>query len=275
MKQRVLTALLLAPIAIAVVLFLPTGALAIVTAGMVLFTLWEITRLLGIRSPLLRVLPLLLAALIMGLLWWLPQPTVWWLTICVGVVWWFTVLIWLRHFSFGAAPTNGNRQIKLIAGLLTVIPAWVALLELHRNLPHGHAWALFALMLVWGADVFAYLAGRRWGTTKLAPRISPNKTRAGVGGALLGSAAVAIIASALLGARGWALIAMVGVALLAVAASVIGDLFESLLKRQANAKDSGTLFPGHGGLFDRTDSLFAALPFFVIGKVVVDILFGQ
>ncbi len=271
MKQRVVTALLLAPIAIATILFLPTAVVAVITAAIALFTLWEITRLLGMRSSVVRLLPLLVASAIMLLLWWLPNPTAWWVTIGIGVLWWFLVMVWLRHASFGAAPTHGNRLLKLIAGLVTVIPAWLALLELHRSLPHGHAWALFALMLVWGADVFAFLVGRRWGTTKLAPRISPNKTHAGVVGALAGSAVVAIIGGALLGARGWVLVAIIGVAMLAVGASVFGDLFESLLKRQANVKDSGNLFPGHGGLYDRTDSLFAALPFFVVGKALIDL----
>jgi phosphatidate cytidylyltransferase len=127
---------------------------------------------------------------------------------------------------------------------------------------------------VWVADTAAYFAGKRYGTRKLAPRISPNKTTAGAWGALAGAAALALAAGLLLGERGLALAALVGLALLVVGASIAGDLFESLLKRQAGVKDSGTLFPGHGGLLDRFDSLFAAIPVFAAGKALLDLAFG-
>lgn len=272
MKQRTLTALVLAPVAIALVLLLPSPAFALLTAAMSMLALWEWTNLLGIRSMPGRGAVLLATAAILVLLWLARDQPLWWFVIGAGVLWWVLVLFWLGHFTFAAAPTPTHRAIKLAAGALAVIPAWVALLEIHRQPEHGRGWALFALALVWAADIAAYLAGSRYGSTRLAPRISPGKTTAGVWGALAGSALVAVIGGCLFGARGGALIAVVVLGLLAVAASIVGDLFESLIKRQASVKDSGTLFPGHGGLFDRLDSAFAALPVFALGKALLDLL---
>lgn len=121
-------------------------------------------------------------------------------------------------------------------------------------------------MLVWVGDIGAYFFGRRFGNVKLAPTISPGKTREGLYGELLMSGLFAA-------AAGWwlldqdrqAIAALVGLSLVTVIFSVVGDLFESLIKRQSASKDSGTLFPGHGGMLDRLDSMFAALPIFVAG----------
>lgn len=129
-------------------------------------------------------------------------------------------------------------------------------------------------MLVWAADTGAYFVGKRYGNAKLAPRVSPNKTRAGAWGALLVGGIVALVGSAWLGARGGMLVALLVLAFITVLASILGDLVESLLKRQANVKDSGALFPGHGGLLDRVDSVFSAIPVFVAGKALLGLLFA-
>ncbi|MGA9341518.1 MAG: phosphatidate cytidylyltransferase [Rhodanobacteraceae bacterium] len=272
MKQRILTALVLAPVAVAMVLLLPTPLFALLTAFISLLALWEWTNLLGLRSTTARLAVLAANALLLVLLWGVRDQAFWWDVIGLGIVWWLLVLVWLGNFSFAAAPTRINRAIKLIAGTLVVIPAWAAVIALHRQPQHGHGWALFALALVWAADIAAFFAGSRYGTRKLAPRISPGKTTAGVWGALAGSALFALVACLVLDARGAGLIGLIAIALLAVAASIVGDLFESLIKRQAQVKDSGSLFPGHGGLFDRLDSVFAALPVFAIGKLLLDLL---
>jgi phosphatidate cytidylyltransferase len=150
-----------------------------------------------------------------------------------------------------------------------VVPAWVAAWLIHREPSAGPLWTLFVLMLIWVADVSAYFAGRRFGQHKLAPRISPGKTREGVYGALVGTALFA-------GVAGWLIEPVpVGHALLIVLAtvtvlfSIVGDLFESLIKRQSNLKDSGSLLPGHGGMLDRIDSVLAALPIFVCGRYLI------
>jgi phosphatidate cytidylyltransferase len=133
----------------------------------------------------------------------------------------------------------------------------------------GFVYLLSVLVVVWLADIAAYFAGRRWGRRKLAPAISPGKTWAGVGGAVAAVLAVALLVAALapqLPAFSTLLLQRlpltVALALLValVALSIAGDLFESLLKRQVGAKDSGRLLPGHGGVLDRIDALIAVLP---------------
>ncbi len=130
------------------------------------------------------------------------------------------------------------------------------------------------MMLVSVADTAAYFTGRRFGKVKLCPQISPNKTIAGVYGALASGAILSAIGGWLLHVRGLAWLALIALALVTVIASIIGDLFESLVKRQAGVKDSGTLFPGHGGMFDRLDGMFAALPVFALGKALLDLALG-
>src|SRR5690606_17335644 len=133
------------------------------------------------------------------------------------------------------------------------------LVRLHE---HGPAVMLFLLLLVVAADVGAYFAGRRFGRNKLAPRVSPGKTWEGVIGGLLGAALIALAGGAWFGVP---LVPFVALCVVAVLASIVGDLTESLFKRHAGVKDSGTLLPGHGGVLDRVDSVTAAAPVFLIG----------
>lgn len=274
LKQRTITALVLAPIGVAIVLLLPTSALSVFTGLTVVIGLWEWTRMAGFTSRPLRSAAVAIVVLLLVTLWWLRNEPLAWYLIAAGVAWWLVATLWLRNFSFGAAPTRENAAIKLLAGLLATIPAWIALSKLHAEPHRGPAWALLALVLVWGADTAAYFTGKRFGKAKLAPQISPNKTIAGVYGALGCGALIAAVAGWLLDLRGIALVALIALALLTVVASVIGDLFESLVKRQAGVKDSGNLFPGHGGMFDRLDGVFAALPVFALGKALLDLAFA-
>ena len=144
-----------------------------------------------------------------------------------------------------------------ITGALVLLPAWVAVSQLQANPA-----ALLALLgVVWLADSAAYFAGRVWGRTKLAPRISPGKTWEGVAGAVTAVAVYYVVLYFFSAAREWFGVVR-GAALFAgvVALSIIGDLFESWAKRGAGVKDSGRLLPGHGGVLDRIDGLVAALP---------------
>ena len=274
LKQRTLTALILAPLAIAIILLLPTIGFALVVAAVSLLALWEWTRLASVDTTAPRVIFIAMNAIALLLLWQLRASPFAWYVIGAGVAGWLLSLLWLRHFSWAAAPTRENAGLKLAAGELAVLPAWLALVHLHGDADNGPAWALLAVLLVWAADIGAYFAGKSFGTTKLAPRISPNKTTAGAWGALVVAGFVAVAGAWLLGMRGAALGALFALALLSVLASILGDLIESLLKRQANVKDSGTLFPGHGGLLDRLDSVLAAVPVFVAGKALLDLAFA-
>jgi len=268
--QRTLTALLLAPLAILIILLPPTWLFALIAGAAFLGAQWEWTQLSGLKSPVARAALLAVTVLLFALLWWARGLAVWSLMLVVGVAWWVAACIWLRHFAFGAAPTIENRNLKLLAGAFVTIPAWVALLCIHDDgKPNGHWWTLLALLVVWAADIGAYFSGRFLGKRKLAPQISPGKTWAGVYGAFVAGALVVGVGGWLLDVRGVQLAGLMLLAVITVAASIVGDLIESLMKRHAKVKDSGTLFPGHGGLLDRLDSVFAALPVFALGKLLL------
>jgi phosphatidate cytidylyltransferase len=138
------------------------------------------------------------------------------------------------------------------AGFAVLVPAGLAMVRLEPLV------VLLVLVLVWIADSAAYFVGRAWGRRKLAPSISPGKTWEGVAGGLIGAALYAIILAFFTDRGAW--LALVVTALLLGMVSIVGDLFESAVKRQAGVKDSGSLLPGHGGILDRIDSATAALP---------------
>jgi phosphatidate cytidylyltransferase len=148
------------------------------------------------------------------------------------------------------------------------VPAWVALNRLRLDFDRGAEWVLFALILVWVADIGAFFVGRRFGRTRLAPSVSPGKTWEGVVGGTIASALVAV------GGSAWfniPLLRFLPLCLAVVAFSIVGDLTESLLKRFAGMKDSGSLFPGHGGVMDRIDSVTGAAPILFFGLVALGV----
>ena len=276
-KTRLLAALIMAPIAILSVLFLPTPILAALSALLFLAALWEWLKLSEVDDTLARTILLVLNLALMVALVWASRSTsggslvLLQLVVVLGVVWWLLAMIWMKHYRFASDHDSHARVFKLAAGTLAVVPAWCALGLIHASQPNGHRWLLLALFLVWSADTGAYFAGRKFGGKlfggrKLAPRISPNKTIEGLLGGLLLALVVAMVGAPLAGATLDQLPAVAVVALASVGFSVVGDLFESMLKRHIDVKDSGDLIPGHGGVLDRVDSVLAALPAFALGK---------
>ncbi len=273
-RTRLLTAAVMTPLAIAAILLLPTPWMVALTALLLLAALWEWFRLAGIEDTVQRLLLLLVNLGLMVALAWASHTrhggsaALFQTTVLIGLLWWGLATLWLRAYDFGLRADTFSRMIKLLAATVAVIPAWAALALLHAETPHGPRWLLTALAIVWAADSGAYFAGSRWGRRKLSPRISPNKTLEGLIGGTIAGVLVGLGFALFAGAPFAALPAVALAALLTVAAAVIGDLFESLLKRHAGAKDSGDLLPGHGGMLDRLDSVLAALPVFVIAKAV-------
>ncbi|PJJ99067.1 phosphatidate cytidylyltransferase [Lysobacteraceae bacterium NML91-0213] len=272
-RTRVLAALVMAPLAIAAVLLLPTPWMAALAAMLFLGALWEWYRLAEVEDTTARGVLLLANLLVMVAVVWASAKDpggslVLLKLLCVaGIVWWLMAMLWLRKFEFGAAGSGSARILKLAAGTAAIIPAWAALGLIHAGEPAGAGWLLVALMIVWAADSGAYFAGRKFGKRKLAPRISPNKTVEGLLGGIVAGLVVALVGALLLGTPATQLWGVLLVAVIAVLFSVVGDLFESLLKRQVGMKDSGSLIPGHGGLLDRVDGVIAALPVFAIGRI--------
>ena len=269
-KTRVIAALIMAPVAIAALLLLPTPWLAAAAAAVFLIGLWEWLKLADVDDTLARTVLLVLNLLLMVLMVWAGDGSLvlYQIAALVGIAWWLMALLWLRFFTFGASPSSPARALKLLAGTLAIVPAWASLVLIHASGSNGHLWLLTALAVVWAADSGAYFAGRTFGRTKLAPRISPNKTWEGLGGGMVAGLAVALGFGYMAGIDNAHVLGLIITAVVTVFASVLGDLYESLIKRHAGAKDSGHIIPGHGGVLDRIDGVLAALPVFALGKEI-------
>ncbi|HEY0503539.1 MAG TPA: phosphatidate cytidylyltransferase [Lysobacter sp.] len=278
-RTRLLAALVMAPLAIAAILLLPTPWMVALAAVVFLAGLWEWFDLAEIEDTLARTVLLVAHLAVMVALVWASRSSTGYsmvlfqLASVIGVVWWLLALLWLGRYTFASDHATHARVFKLAAGALAVIPAWCAMAWIHASQPAGHRWLLTALAIVWAADSGAYFAGRKLGgrffAHKLAPRISPNKTIEGLAGGVVAGVLVGMGFALLAGATPAQLPAVALVAFAAVLFSVVGDLFESLLKRHAGVKDSGNLIPGHGGILDRVDGVLAALPVFALGKAVL------
>lgn len=270
LRQRVLTALVLAPLVLGAILYLPNIVFAGLLGLIFLAGLWEWTRLIGFRKKRLRTIVVLSNGALMVALHLLVPTLGWRWLIGIGVVWWFIALLWLKAAHFARQPTARNLELKVLVGSLVILPAWGAGVQLHADPVAGPHWTLYVVLLIWVADVCAYFAGRRFGRAKLAPSISPGKTREGVYGALLGCVLYAMVCAWYwLPVPAATQVLFVGLSLVTVVFSIVGDLFESLIKRHANLKDSGSILPGHGGVLDRVDSLLAALPVFMGGLLLL------
>jgi len=278
-KTRLLAALVMAPVAIAAILLLSTPWIVALTTVVVLAGLWEWFELAEIEDTLARTVLLVAHLALMVAIVWASRSAsgysyvLFQLASVIGVLWWLLALLWLRNYDFASNHQTWARFFKLAAGALAVIPAWCALAWIHAGEPNGHIWLFTALAIVWAADSAAYFAGRHFGgmlfkNRKLAPRVSPNKTLEGVLGGVLAGVLVGVSGALLAGASVAQAPLVALVALAATLASVVGDLYESLLKRHAGVKDSGHLIPGHGGILDRIDGVLAALPVFAMGKAM-------
>lgn len=231
--------------------------------------LWEWLRLAGLPGRGAPIVALLLVGLLVLLdqIGITPGPTGLMLIATAACALWLTIAaVLVRAQRHGV---RLGRAATAALGCLLLPSAWFALLALYQR---GLVLLFSVLAIVWIADICAYFSGRAFGKAKLASNISPGKTWAGVGGAMLGVIAIAGVAfvlapdasllSSLLFRRNIVL-AVLLLALL-VAASIVGDLFESLIKRQAGMKDSSRLLPGHGGVLDRIDALIPVLPLAVL-----------
>jgi len=264
LKQRVITALVLLPIVVWCVFFAPSiWAFRIFAAAIVAVAAWEWTAMMGWKAPALRAV--YAAAVLASLVVLALQADI--LKVAQLPLLGVAVLFWLiAHRLVRAYPagTDGWANTAMLAplGFVLLVPAWLGLVLLHGL---SAWWLMYLFVLVWGADTGAYFAGRAFGKHKLAPSVSPGKTLEGFFGGLLLTMTVAVAVALyrdLAGQRFWAFLLL---SLLTVLASVLGDLFESMVKRHAGIKDSGTIFPGHGGALDRIDSLTAAAPVFALG----------
>ncbi len=262
-KQRIITALILLPVVIVLVLFLPTIAFAIFMAAVMALAAWEWANLVGYQSIVVKcfyVVTVLLGILVADAL-----PVAWVLSIgCAAWVWaLFAIIAYQKdRFLLGFASSH----VRVVLGIIMLVASWVGFVVIREDINIGPGYLLYLLFIVWAADSGAYYAGRLWGKHHLA-KVSPKKTWEGVLGGVVTALAIAMIGSIWIPVYSHLLLWLLVVVTISI--SVIGDLGISLLKRVSGVKDSGKLLPGHGGVLDRIDSLLAATVVFALGSILL------
>lgn len=283
LKQRIITALVLAPLALLAILFLPIEGFKYAVAGVILLGAYEWANMSGITERIVKGwFTLFIAALCGMLIMLVPANDIWvqgelnniYKTILqLSALWWLVSLFMIIAYPRYSNVWKNSRSIRGAFGVLTLIPTWVAIVSLRTSLYdidpfYGASLLFYVLGIVWAADIGAFFVGVKFGKHKLRPNVSPGKTLEGLLGGVMAS--LAIIAFAALHyqvepSRIWLHLFIGGIT---VGVSALGDLNESMFKRCAGIKDSGRLLPGHGGVMDRIDSLTAAFPVFAFCYVV-------
>jgi len=260
LKQRIITAVILALVFVASIYLNWVHILFAVCLGAAIYELTTLTLKPGI------VVSIALGVISTILFWWTNtqvEHSIIYKQSLFGAVLWVGILLYLFVYRF-----SGNLGITARGGyfVLGIVLLWICvhgLLFLYRSFDEGGWILLYLLTLVWIADIGAYFSGRRFGKNKLAPGISPGKTWEGVAGGMVANLLWILLIYSISAGWGMSLAWFIAAGLATSAISVVGDLFESILKREAGAKDSSKLLPGHGGVLDRIDSVIAASPVFV------------
>ena len=259
-KYRILTAFIFLFLVLLAIWFLSAFWFSLLTGVVMLWAAWEWSFLAGIKNKYNRGFYVALIGLVLYVACYL---NIFWMLIASLVIWlWVTVAI--LCYALNLAPLGFQYvSLKAIFGFFALIFCWLTINALREDIG-GPSWLLFGLILIWAMDTGAYIAGRLLGKHILIARVSPNKTWEGFVGGIVLTLLVAITRGIVfrfpLHQLSWILLLSVITGFFAV----IGDLFESMLKRQVGIKDSGGLLPGHGGILDRIDSLIVALPIFAL-----------
>lgn len=263
LRKRILSGLVLGLSLLFGIAFLSTPVLAAALGVLLLIGGWEWAALTGVRSDRDRLLYLLALIAIMMLLYFVPSALLGTLVWGGALVVWLAILVLETNYVRPQPDSEPRWQRPLrYSGLLLIPAAWLAMVELHQD----HPWfLLFLLLISAAADTFAYFAGKRFGDLKLAPELSPGKTREGFFGGMVGVLFITLAFVYFMDMEPGAGVSFSLLCLLCGVMSVVGDLFESLMKREVGAKDSGWIIPGHGGVLDRFDSHIAVAPVFVVG----------
>jgi phosphatidate cytidylyltransferase len=283
LKQRIITALILAPLVLFAILYLPLFSFQIMIALVVGLGAWEWSSMSGMTRTFTKsAYAALVVAICLVLSMLLPTDLIWYQgqlsnlyinILSVAAIWWIVSLGMIIAYPSYSSVWYTSKLLRGIFGVFTLIPTWVAVVSLRTNLYdvdpyYGASLIFYVLGIVWAADIGAFFVGVKFGKHKLRPEVSPGKTIEGLMGGVFASSA--IIAFAALHyqvdpSRIWLHIV---VGALTVGVSALGDLNESMFKRCAGIKDSGKLLPGHGGVMDRIDSLTAAFPVFAFCYVM-------
>ncbi len=280
LKLRVITALILFPLAVSGILFLPDNAFAACVGFIMLLGAFEWAGFARFPSLAAKLAYVLMIATVLFSLWLinfiLPAEAM----NALAAAFWFFALLLVFRYPGSADFWKGRPAVIAIMGIFLLTITWYAVISIHA-IPHvsfaqttisGPYLLLSALMLIWAADTGAYFSGKRFGKNKLAPHISPGKSIEGVIGGLLLALFMAVLFTLWHGGSGHDYLSIMTITIVTVIFSVIGDLMESMFKRQADLKDSGNLLPGHGGILDRIDSITAAAPVFFIAVSLMYVL---
>jgi len=277
LKQRIITALILAPLALFAILFLPLNGFQILIALVVGLGAWEWSSMAGMtRWGSKFSYAAMMVAGCGALAWALPVNAIWYqgqlnalyhYILSVAALWWAISFVMIMLYPKFSSIWHTSKILRAFFGVYTLIPTWVAIVSLRTHIYdvnefYGASLIFYVLGIVWAADIGAFFVGVKFGKHKLRPNVSPGKTVEGLMGGILASTMIIAFAALHFSYEASRIWLHVVVGALTVGVSALGDLNESMFKRCAGLKDSGTLLPGHGGIMDRIDSLTAAFPMF-------------
>jgi phosphatidate cytidylyltransferase len=265
LKQRILTAIILIPMVLLAIYYLPQHLFEALLCAIMLGCAWEWTNLMPITNTLERIIFLCLIALICYAITWVAMGYFLY-TVMFGVV---LAIVTVHYYQLKQTPTKLSEFYWYLIGTLLFVSCWYSINIIRFKVGGSNA-LLVLLLLVWVTDSAAYFSGKYFGKDKLATAISPNKSWQGVKGAALAVLVLTIIEGVIVRTNFPAFLFMVIMNITTFIVAIYGDLFESMMKRIANCKDSGSLLPGHGGLLDRLDSLFFAAPCYATGLLLLN-----
>ncbi len=260
--QRVLTAIPLAALMIWLIFFQPSNSLFYALLVIALIGGWEWSRLSGVNNYMPRAIFSIFIVVITIALEQSQNPQSFYLLMAISLLWWFINILKMLPQQVADASDCFSLR-KLLIGFIVLVPPVLALISIHQ-FDQGAYWLFYSMSLVWIADIGAYFSGKRFGKIKLAPAISPGKTREGFYGALLATSLYTLAAAIYFELSIIQTGVFLVISIVATILSVAGDLFISLYKRERGVKDSGNILPGHGGVLDRIDSLTSTAPFFAL-----------
>ena len=264
LKTRIITAVVIFLATLALVFLPPSWLFRLLTALVLLTGCWEFRRLADLPAGpgwVLMGLQIIIFALMMY--YWPVVKAEAMIFLAAGCAAWLLMFSRLLMFRDGERPGDSFRRLSFLSALGATTFCWFSLSWLHDQ-PNGPFIVFLILLIIWASDVGAYFSGKQFGRRKLAPVISPKKTWEGVYGGIALAVAAAFLWSDFIAGLSIPAGALLAMTVLTTLASVGGDLFISIHKRTVGLKDTGTVFPGHGGILDRYDSLLAGAPFFAL-----------
>lgn len=262
LKQRIITAVILIPLVVVSVLYLPNSFFSALTAVFVSVAAWEWSKIISFTNKFQKYFYVLFAIAIISISYFYRDRFATSI-ILAGTVWWICAIFMIFAYQKDFFSLPAGQIFKSIIGILILVPAWMSLVVLHTNI-NGPSLVLFLFVLIWLADTAAFFIGRKFGKRRLASKTSPAKSWEGVFGALAFTSVLSLC-YVNVGGQQVAAAGLMLLCIITVIFSIVGDLTESMFKRIAGVKDSGVIVPGHGGVFDRIDSLTAAAPIYVTG----------